>query len=246
MFNKENVNVISIKNSFRRNNITDELQKNNLDFTFFDAITPVDFKLNKINDNIEIYLNDSKYFMDQNSIKNNLNRDYMREGEIGCALSHIKICEKLLNDPFNDFYLVLEDDTICKFNSDELNILESYLKNNLYKQDLIYLLNFSPSFKNGKLWNFDVCKKISDNFYLLNDNFSTLLEATNAFIINKNYCKKFLDLIKNNGIFNTADGAIITMYALKTINVTISDINYFSPIFVNNNTYVHESKPIMI
>lgn len=245
MLKKTNVHVISIPSSFRRENITKELQKNNIDFTFFDAITPKDFTLEK-NNILKIILTNCEYIINGDVIEHTINRRYMKEGEIACSISHIELCKKLLNDPNNSYYLVLEDDTLCNFSNEEYNKLNNFLLNHINNFDMLYLLNSSPTFLNGKQWNFNLCELIEPCFYKLKNNPPVLLEATNAFIITKNYCNKFLDLVKNNGIFGPADSAIIEMYKRNIINIAISDIEYFKPIFKNNNTYVHETKIIKI
>lgn len=238
--------ILSIPNSNRKDDIKKQMEKNHICFDFFDAITPKDFYLTQEKNITKIILKDSIYFINSEVVNPIIKRNYMRVGEVACAISHIKICENLLNNEEDDYYLVLEDDTVCLKDIEKLYLLKNYIKNNINKQDLIYLLNYSPSFQQRKPWYYDLCEKIEDHFYVLKNNPSIFLEATNAFIINKNFCKKYLEIVKNIGLIGPADSALIHMFANKHISVSITDLDYFSPIFENNPSFVHQTEKISI
>lgn len=246
MFNTMKTKILSISNSSRRLSIKDQMEKNNISFDFFDAITPNDFILKQEDNITKVILKDSTYFIDSKVVNPIINRNYMRVGEIACAISHIKICESLLNFNEDDHYLVLEDDTICLKDIEKIYLLDDYIKNNVDKQDLIYLLNYSPSFQQRKSWYYNLCDKVTEHFYILKNNPSIFLEATNSFVINKNFCKKYLQIIKSIGLIGPADSALIHLFANNHITVSITDLDYFSPIFENNPSYVHETEKILM
>lgn len=85
--------VISIKekNELRRSHITEQFKKNNVDFAFFDAITPD--KITKTEREIGIDLSDSGLSL----------------GGKGCLLSHIKIWQLAIENK-DEYVTVFEDD----------------------------------------------------------------------------------------------------------------------------------------
>jgi glycosyl transferase family 25 len=76
--------------------MTNQLVKNNINN--YEFIEAVDGKELIMTPEIQ------KMFAD-----NNFN---FRQGVVGCALSHLNLWKQLIDDKYNDYYLILEDDTI--------------------------------------------------------------------------------------------------------------------------------------
>ncbi len=84
--------VISLKTETeRRKHIEQEFGKQNIDFEFFDAITPSQNQ--QISHNLSIQISD-------------LN---LTQGEISCLLSHISLWKKIIDDDL-DYIVIYEDD----------------------------------------------------------------------------------------------------------------------------------------
>lgn len=97
MLNGMRIFVISLKDSSdRRAHINQHLSQKGLKYDLFEGI-----------DGYELSLEESKKFSSNRSAKE-LGRA-LRRGEMGCALSHISLYEKLLESEENEF-LILEDD----------------------------------------------------------------------------------------------------------------------------------------
>lgn len=87
--------VLSLKNeSLRRQHIQNQLNELCIPFEFFDAID----------------LRNSDDVTDSDNYSHNLQRT-LTSGEIGCALSHINIYEKILCNEY-DWSLIIEDDAL--------------------------------------------------------------------------------------------------------------------------------------
>jgi GR25 family glycosyltransferase involved in LPS biosynthesis len=127
--------VINLKSrSEKYKYISDQLNKQNLKFNMFDAIDGSKLDVNDL-ENKNIYnTNKTISYMDR----------VLRKGEIGCALSHIFIWAKMLNNTQSKYFLIFEDDAILinNFKSkliDVLNDIENkewdvlYLNENCYK-----------------------------------------------------------------------------------------------------------------
>jgi GR25 family glycosyltransferase involved in LPS biosynthesis len=95
--NKGEIKIINLeRRKDRKNSMIDGLKLNGIsNYNFVEAIDG-------------LTLNSSKEIQEQ--FKNN-NHNY-HKGVIGCTLSHIKVWKQLINDPLNDYYVILEDDLI--------------------------------------------------------------------------------------------------------------------------------------
>lgn len=172
----------------RRISISKQLDKLGLEYEFFDAINP------KAN---EEYL---KYYDEREAKKNNGRG--LSLGEIGCALSHQFIYEKILNNDYK-YTLILEDDALLgdKLLSflasvDDIDlkwdvILLGYSK--VSKTDLIKLSRFNPiggktfqfgTFKIGKVLKNSTCGTVA---YLINKNGAKKIYRNNANLLADNW-----------------------------------------------------------
>jgi len=85
--------VISLQSATdRRHHIESEFQKHNVDFTFFDALTPDLAKICAVNMQIDN------------------NEQVLSQGELACMMSHITIWQKMINE--NTPYLAIFEDDI--------------------------------------------------------------------------------------------------------------------------------------
>ncbi|MGI9946656.1 glycosyltransferase family 25 protein [Vibrio hyugaensis] len=177
------INIISLINSPKRAN------KHNFNFTFFDAI-----------DNKNVV---SNYIFDKDLAQLFYGRQ-LKNGEIGCTLSHFECISKFANSALSDEWLIiLEDDVLpekefYQFLEEMKNVVAStepevFLlghsklnKNNNW----IRLLKY-PSYKNKKLASFD--------FMISNSNYC----GTVGYVINKSAAKKMLE--QKNRIFWITD-----------------------------------------
>jgi len=80
------------------------------------------------------------------------------KGVIGCALSHINLWKQLVNDPDNDYYIILEDDLI--FALDFKEKLDCAIKLfNLYKISFLSIGSFDIPVENKLIENLSVIKQ---------------------------------------------------------------------------------------
>lgn len=142
--------------------------------------------------------------------------DYnMRQGIVGCALSHIKLYIQLLQDKEVDVYLLLEDDLnfvpdfqkklihcVQELQGKEWDIL--YLGHHLKKEfidDKVYSKNLFP-----KIEQFNRAKSLERSF-----------GGTIAYMINKKGVEKFLNYINKTGMTNGID--TVQQKSADTLNV---------------------------
>ncbi|EKT54127.1 glycosyltransferase family 25 protein [Providencia burhodogranariea] len=117
--------VISLTSEHeRRKNISDQLKKFNLDFSFYDAI---DFRFTDESTVNSYVINDTEY--------NKPSRP-LTKGEIGCTLSHLKLISSLKHISSSSNFLILEDDAII---DKDLAKFISSKKLNEFDWDLIIL-----------------------------------------------------------------------------------------------------------
>jgi len=142
--------------------------------------------------------------------------------EIGCALSHKNIYEKIVNEKIEKA-IIFEDDifldkkfleiynnTFELFPKDWECILLCYYRNAFYKK------NYCISFRNRK--------KISKNLKIIR--FTALMHSTAGYIINQRGAKKLLKTLKKEKIYKpidhyTGDDKHINLYGIypKTVDI---------------------------
>lgn len=138
--------IISLRNSGRRNIIKYRMDSLKLPFTFFDAIYGKDLtpeELDKI---------DYKFYPERFS-----GNKILKLGEIGCAMSHIKLYEYMVEKSLQEI-IILEDDAIV---SQEF---ERIIKDVLYKipkdKEIIF-------FEHGKAKSWFLKRNLVENYKLV-------------------------------------------------------------------------------
>ena len=160
------------------------------------------------------------------------NNDYnMREGMVGCAMSHITLYIKLLKDPNNDVYCIFEDDIdftpdfhnkllLCSKELDKTKWDIFYLGHHLWSHhidDNVYSKTLTP-----KIEQFNMAKS-----------FQMSLGGAAGYMITKKGAEKLLEIINVTGMTNGID-------TIQQKSADILDIFYAYPHLiysecVNNN-----------
>jgi GR25 family glycosyltransferase involved in LPS biosynthesis len=124
-----------------------------------------------------------------------------QKGVIGCALSHLAIWEKLLADPDNDYYIVLEDD--ITLNKDFSKYIAA-MKDIFYEKDVVFL---GYHMKNDLREKFKFLYNRDDGSELKIAKLTEKLffGGTIGYSINKLGAKKLLENSKNHGIQRAID-----------------------------------------
>lgn len=166
-----NIFVINLdKDISRLEKTTKLLKENNISFQRFPAI----YGKNLSNDDINKYTT----FLSRNFI--------LSYSVLGCALSHIFLWKKLLNDKNNDYYVIFEDD-ITYFNKIAYEELIQNLPNIDYDYISLFCLTCLNVNKQQSFKNFSLFK---------NKNSSSAA----GYIINKKGAKKAVDYFEKNKI----------------------------------------------
>ncbi len=176
MSQKIPITVINLKkDTDRKAHITQQLNSLNFEFCFFEAIYGAD-------------LSDKEFdiaYNPKNSIK--MGRGLLSKNEIGCALSHFGIYQKMLDDDI-DKMIILEDDvTLDQEFKKALSIIDCLPKN-----WELFLLNYQQHLSNKKeLCNFNI--KLKNNPTLFDIKLSpTFRSSAAAYVINKRGAKRML------------------------------------------------------
>lgn len=200
----DNINTIVISLNHRidrRNHIEIELFRNNVDYSFSDATNGE--KLESM---------DLQYFT--KNAYNNLSK-----GSLGCAISHMKVWEKVAISKTSDLFLILEDDVILKQNfSLELNNLLSCIPIDF---DIIFLGGFN--------------NRPQDIEFFINESLFKSFNPRRGFysyIINSESARKLINLVKPidliYGGIDTFIGKLVRMKKLRAYQVfpSIVDVDY--------------------
>ena len=193
--------ILSIKNKINRINRMEKIiynfSKIGLEYEIYYGVNGNDIKIyDTEHNNIKLlYNNFETYYYDNRIRRNNIK---MKNGEFGCAWSHLKIYKKLLNDNNYQYYLILEDDANLVTS---LNTLYETI-NNL--PEIFDICHLSKS-----IWNpFNKLDKINDYFYNISINYFNCLVSL---IISKSGASKILKL-SNNHINIPADDLVCETY----------------------------------
>jgi GR25 family glycosyltransferase involved in LPS biosynthesis/tetratricopeptide (TPR) repeat protein len=183
-------NFIKIVNLPRR----DDRKKDVIDKMMESKIEPSSYEFIKAVDGKELQPNFMiKHLFRENDFK-------YRRGVLGCAFSHLNLWEQLLQDPINEFYVVLEDDiTLCKNFKEKVNTL----KPEFLDKDVVFL---GYHMWEGLREKFDFMYSDNSNDVKLAKLVQKMyMGGTFAYSINKLGAKKLLDNAKKNGIKRAID-----------------------------------------
>jgi GR25 family glycosyltransferase involved in LPS biosynthesis len=145
------------------------------------------------------------------------NNDYnMRQGIVGCALSHIKLCIDMINSD-NDTFLILEDDVkfVLDFQT-KLNIVLESLKNTEktdFPWDLCYVCHHSKVPENQTVQTIKHCNK--------EESFSISYGGTGGYLITRKGALKLLNFIEKNSMTNAID--TVQQLSANELNVYYSE-----------------------
>jgi GR25 family glycosyltransferase involved in LPS biosynthesis/tetratricopeptide (TPR) repeat protein len=153
------------------------------------ALTGVEYKFVEGIDGIS--LGSSKEI--QELFKDNDHRYH--KGVIGCALSHIKVWKELIDDPLNDFYVILEDDLMINNFKQKLNRAIELFKG----IDYLVIGSFDIHTENENTTNLKVVKK--ENL--------TWTGGTHGYIISKSAAKGLLKNIERYSLKRSIDFEIV-------------------------------------
>ena len=120
---------------------------------------------------------------------------------VGCAMSHYNLCQRLVDDPNHEFYLIIEDDiTVCDNFANKLDSLLIELKGDT-KWDLTYL-GFRKYYMNSN----DI--KITNTLIQFSSKGNTG-GGTYGYIIRKKGAKKLVDIADREGFKRAVDWFMI-------------------------------------
>lgn len=169
--------VISLRNSPRRQTISRHLSSLGLDFEFFDAV------YGKALSTEELSQIDYEFY-----VKNYNAKKPLTLGEIGCAMSHIKLYKHIIENNIQEA-IIFEDDVFLNFHFKE--ILKETLKKVPSKKEIIFLYH-------GKAKIFPFTKSLPERYRLAryltpSKNSKRTIISTAAYLITYLGAKKLLN-----------------------------------------------------
>lgn len=218
--------IITLPNSRRKPIIEKQMNESNFLFKFANGVTKNEIKANwetkkLIFDNYQITLNTSATPIHPSLIfyESFGYRKWIKMGEIGLFFAHLDLWFKLLNDPQNDAYMILEDDAKFLFSPSDLDRFKTEYTADSF--DLINNQKISPNFMNGKK-GFDNLEETIEKMPLDNKLWENS-EGTATYIISKKGAKKMIEFCSQLGLFCPVDNIITRSYILQQIEL------YFPP-----------------
>ena len=162
-----------------------------------------------------------------NLVKNNALIDLFKnncfgskKGVIGCALSHVMLWTKLVNDNDNDYYIIMEDD-ILSVSNDYVNKLSLLEQNKHFQTNDILFLGYHM-WSRHREWLNNEYHNIDGDISVGILNYNLYIGGTFSYSINKAGANKLLNYIKENGIKYEIDNFIIN--CAKTKDIIIKEI----------------------
>jgi len=161
------------------------------------------------------------------------NNDFRyNKGVIGCALSHIQLWQKLIEDPENDYYIILEDDvTMSKKTKEYLLGLQSVFS----EKEVVFLgyhMYYNNRDKFGFIYNENECDvkdiKIAPLVRKL------IMGGTFSYTINKLGARKFLEAVSKKGVARAIDGFMVDQPDIEIMECRPQI--FFSDFFVRDVT----------
>lgn len=168
--------IISLKDSPRRKEISARLSSLGLEFQFFDAVYGKELTQEQL-EKVDFEFYPKKYAA----------RKPLTLGEIGCALSHIKMYEYIIENNILEA-IILEDDAIVSLYFKQ--ILEDVLKKVPSRREIIF-------FDHGKAKVFPIMRNLVERYRLArylkpSKNSKRSIIRTTAYLITKNGARKLL------------------------------------------------------
>ena len=225
-FNSNCIKIINLKRrEDRKKQIITQFEQNNIkDYEFIEAIDGLE--LEKTDELIKLFNN--------NNFEN-------RKGVIGCALSHLKLWNNLINDTNNEYYVILEDDLELCDNFKEKLIKHCYL---FQRYNLEHL-------SLGVLeCNYELQKTIhTDNINIIKKDVYKFWNISFAYIISKNAAKKIIDFVNNCSIKCAIDnprsyGDILVYHHTTHCIAKQQYSQYYGTDINNNNNFFFENQNI--
>jgi GR25 family glycosyltransferase involved in LPS biosynthesis len=161
--------------------------------------------------------------------------DYnMRQGMVGCAMSHIKLCINLLQDKDCDAYCIMEDDIefVPEF---EQKLLHCAHELNKTEWDMFYLgHHLWEQFIDGEVYSKTIIPKVEQ--FDRAESLKRSMGGTGGYMINKKGAKKLLDFINRTGMTNGID--TVQQKSADELNVF-----YAYPHLIYSECYRGDNKP---
>ena len=144
------------------------------------------------------------------------NNDYnMRQGMVGCAMSHIKLYVDLLQDPEVDVYCILEDD---------ITFVQDFKKKLISCANMLNTTGWDMFYLGHHLWKHCIDKNVynktlspSIEQFSKDKSFKTSLGGTGGYMINKKGALQLLEIINKTGMTNGID--TVQQKAADDINI---------------------------
>ena len=219
------VYVVSLKDSVdRRKSIINQCEKLDTNPIFIDAVNGKDLTKSEISQ-----------YCNQNKAKQLFGRELLL-GEIGCALSHKKIHQKMVDENI-PYAVILEDDAVVKEGFNE--VVSLVYKNNLSWH--IILLGHYRGFEHNQETNSidSIWSRYSLNkTYRLGKIVKGGL-GTHGYIISQEGAKQILDFLEYDELYLpidkiTSNNDIVKVYGLSPVVITIA--NQFNSLIENTNS----------
>lgn len=152
--------IVNLKENIdRRDAMKKQLDHANLNYQFIEAVKGADLTDEQIKSKVLNYPD-----------------CFLTKGEIGCALSHIKIYQQMVNDNI-EYALILEDDAVIPQNIEET--INHIIQQDINSKSNVYLLS--------KVISYIENKKLHSNIYQ-----AYHACGTHGYLINLNAAKKLL------------------------------------------------------
>jgi FkbM family methyltransferase len=219
-FNPNCIKIINLKRrGDRKKQMIEQLENNYIkDYEFIDAVDGIELK-----NSLEL-----EALFKGNNFHN-------RKGVIGCALSHLKIWNKLVNDKNNDYYVILEDDIeLCPDFGNKLKehcfLFQKYDVEHLSLG--VYDCNKEEQ---KKIYTKDIQIFKKDVYKFWNVSF--------AYIISKKAAKKIIDFVNTCSIKCAIDnprayGDILSHYHTTHCIAEQKHLEQFGSDIINQNTFI--------
>ena len=189
------IKIINLKRrDDRKTRMIAELSKHTIPESVYEFIDAVDGRI--LEPTIEI----KNMFM-------HLNTGY-RRGVIGCALSHLNLWKRLVDDTCHEYYLIMEDDiTLCQNFEQKMHKMVEEMKN----KDLIFFGYHRYTKEDREIVKQDILNNYESILSPLDR--SSTGGGTFCYSINKKGAQKYIEYINKHGIKQEIDWLMINDFA---------------------------------